>query len=60
MHFDGQGPDSGFRGDGTAIEFVADAEAGTLALWDLAKLGAFCILFRFLGASISASFLNSA
>jgi len=35
FHFDGQGP-VGFRPDGTPIEFVADAKAGTLALWDLA------------------------
>jgi eukaryotic-like serine/threonine-protein kinase len=36
FQFDGQGP-VGFRIDGTPIELVADAKAGTLALWDLAK-----------------------
>ncbi|MFI5461266.1 MAG: hypothetical protein ACHRXM_38170 [Isosphaerales bacterium] len=35
FHFDGQGL-VGFRPDGTPIEFVSDAKAGTLALWDLA------------------------
>jgi len=35
FHLDGQGL-VGFRPDGTPIEFVVDAKAGTLALWDLA------------------------